>query len=106
AQASSLRDLFKPAHLRSMAFLVAMYGLWNLWAGTNGFFFPYILQTVGAQAETTSVAGRAGGFLLSMVSIYCVFMKLSDTVDQRLLFGVSAIMQIGGMALLALFPLT
>ena len=41
-----------------------------------------------------------------MLSIYFVFMKLSDKVNQRVLFGVSAAMQIGGMALLAIFPLT
>jgi inositol transporter-like SP family MFS transporter len=89
-----------------MIFLVAMYGFWNLWAGTNGFFFPYILRTVGDQSQGVSVAVQAGGFILSMLSIYFVFMRLSDKVSQRLLFGVSAAMQIAGMALLALFPLT
>jgi MFS transporter, SP family, inositol transporter len=47
-----------------------------------------------------------GGFLLSMASIYFVFMRLSDKVNQRTLFGISAAMQIAGMSLLALFPLT
>jgi inositol transporter-like SP family MFS transporter len=106
AAPANWRVLLQPQHLKSMAFLVAMYGLWNLWAGTNGFFFPYILQTVGDQSQSTAVALQAGGFLLAMVSIYFVFMKLSDKVDQRLLFGVSAVMQIAGMALLAVFPLT
>ena len=100
------RVLLQPRYLKSMAFLIGMYGLWNLWAGTNGFFFPYILRTVGSQSQGTSVALQAGGFVLSMLSIYFVFMKLSDRVDQRLLFGISAVMQIAGMALLALFPLT
>lgn len=100
------RVLLQPKHLKSMAFLVGMYGLWNLWAGTNGFFFPYILRTVGDQSQQMSVALQAGGFVLSMLSIYFVFMKLSDKVNQRVLFGVSAAMQIGGMVLLAIFPLT
>ena len=100
------RVLLQPQHLKSMAFLVAMYGLWNLWAGTNGFFFPYILRTVGEQTQAMSVALQAGGFALSMLSIYLVFMKLADRVNQRLLFGISAVMQIAGMALLAIFPLT
>jgi len=102
----SWRVLLRPEHIKSMAFLVGMYGLWNLWAGTNGFFFPYILQTVGSQSQATSVALQAGGFLLAMLSIYFVFMRLSDHVNQRLLFGISALMQIAGMALLAIFPLT
>lgn len=100
------RVLLQPQHIKSMAFLVGMYGLWNLWAGTNGFFFPYILQTVGDQSRAMSVGLQAGGYLLAMISIYFVFMKLSDRVNQRLLFGISAVMQIAGMALLAIFPLT
>jgi inositol transporter-like SP family MFS transporter len=41
-----------------------------------------------------------------MVSIWLVFMNLADKVNQRLLFAISAIIQVVGMALLALFPLT
>ena len=104
--AASWKVLLEPRYLKSMAFLVGMYGLWNLWAGTNGFFFPYILRTVGDQSQAMSVALQAGGFTLSMLSIFFVFMKLSDRVNQRLLFAASALMQIAGMSLLALFPLT
>ena len=106
AKPAEWRVLLQPQHMKSMAFLVGMYGFWNLWAGTNGFFFPYILQTVGDQSQSTAVALQAGGFVLAMLSIYFVFMRLSDKVDQRLLFGISAVMQISGMALLAIFPLT
>ena len=106
AEPADWRVLLQPRYIKSMAFLVGMYGLWNLWAGTNGFFFPYILHTVGDQSQAVSVAVQAGGFILSMLSIYFVFMKLSDRVNQRLLFGASAVMQIVGMSLLALFPLT
>jgi len=106
ATGASWRVLLQAKYLKSMAFLVGMYGFWNLWAGTNGFFFPYILRTVGDQTQGTAVTLQAGGFILSMLSIYFIFMKLSDRVNQRLLFGVSAVMQIAGMMLLALFPLT
>src|SRR3546814_5021455 len=53
-----------------------------------------------------SVAVRALSFLLGMASIFFIFMKLSDRVNQRLLFGLSAITQVIGMSLLAIFPLT
>src|SRR3546814_15023049 len=88
------------------SFLSGMYLFWNLWAGTNGFFFPYILRTVGNQTQAMSVAVRALSFLLGMASIFFIFMKLSDRVNQRLLFGLSAIPQVIGMELLAIFPLT
>jgi inositol transporter-like SP family MFS transporter len=106
AEPASPAVLLQPRYLKSILFLAGMYGFWNLWAGTNGFFFPYILRTVGDQSQGMSVALQAGGFVLSMLSIYFLFMKLADRVNQRLLFGISAVMQIAGMMLLALFPLT
>ena len=106
SRAASWRVLLQPQHVKSMAFLVGMYGLWNLWAGTNGFFFPYILRTVGEQTQTVSVGLQAANFTLAMISIYFVFMKRVDRTNQRLLFGLSAALQIAGMMLLALFPLT
>lgn len=98
--------LFRGRHLVSLAGLVGMYGFWNLWAGTNGFFFPYILRTVGDASQFTSVAIQALSFAVGMLSIGLVFMRLSDKVNQRTLFAVSAIIQVVGMALLAIFPLT
>lgn len=106
ASAQTWRVLLQPQYVKSIAFLVGMYGLWNLWAGTNGFFFPYILRTVGDQSQGMSVGLQAAGFLIGMLSILFIFMKLSDKVNQRLLFGVSASLQVIGMSLLALFPLT
>jgi inositol transporter-like SP family MFS transporter len=103
---ASFAVLFSPRHLKSMIFLIGMYGIWNLWAGTNGFFFPYILRTVGSQSQVTSVAMQAAGFFVAMLSIGLVFMRYSDRVNQRALFATSSIIQIIGMALLAIFPLT
>lgn len=103
---ASIRDLFTPRYMKSMLFLVGMYGIWNLWAGTNGFFFPYILRTVGSETQAVSVAMQALGFFVAMLSIGLVFMRYSDKVNQRLLFGLSALIQVVGMALLAIFPLT
>ena len=101
-----VRDLLTWQNIRSMAFLIGMYGIWNLWAGTNGFFFPYILRTVGNFGQFTAVAVQTLSFLIGMMSIYLVFMQFSDRVNQRLMFGISAVIQVIGMSLLAIFPLT
>jgi len=101
-----LSDLLTWQHIRSMAFLIGMYGIWNLWAGTNGFFFPFILRTVGNFGQFTSVAVQSLSFSIGMASIYLIFMQFSDRVNQRLLFGISAVIQVIGMSLLAIFPLT
>lgn len=98
--------LMRKPYLTSILGLVGMYGFWNLWAGTNGFFFPYILRTVGAATQAQSVAIQALSFAIGMASIYFVFMRLVDKVNQRALFAWSAVIQIAGMALLAVFPLT
>lgn len=101
-----MRDLFTRQHIGSIAFLAGMYGIWNLWAGTNGFFFPYILRTVGDQSQATAVAVQAGSFLIGVISISLIFMQVSDRVNQRSLFLTSAVIQVVGMSLLAIFPLT
>jgi MFS transporter, SP family, inositol transporter len=101
-----IRELFNGDNLKAMAFLIGMYGIWNLWAGTNGFFFPYILQTVGSQSQGVSVGLQAFGFFLGVLSIAFVFMRFADRVDQRKLLTLSFVIQVVGMALLAIFPLT
>jgi MFS transporter, SP family, inositol transporter len=100
------RELLQPQYLRSMLFLIGMYGFWNLWAGVNGFFFPYILRTVGGQSQEASVALQALNFGLGIITIFFVFMKFSDKLNQRVLFLSSALLQVAGMAMLAVFPLT
>ena len=101
-----LSSLFRGRHAASILGLVGMYGFWNLWAGTNGFFFPYILRTVGAATQAQSVAIQALSFFVGMCSIWFVFMRLADRVNQRHLFLASAVIQVIGMALLAVLPLT
>lgn len=106
SSAARLRRLFSAQGLKSMLFLIGMYGIWNLWAGTNGFFFPYVLRTVGAQSQAASVALQAGGFTVAMFSIGFIFMRYSDRVSQRAMMGLAGLIQVAGMVLLALFPLT
>ena len=96
------RALFSPAYLGSMVFLAAMYGFWNLWAGYNGFFTPYLIEQNNLPAWTATML-PASYFLIGMFSILGIFMTLSDKVNQRLLFGISAALHVFGMALLAIF---
>ncbi len=100
------KALMAPRHLKSMAFLIGMYGIWNLYAGTVGFFFPYILRTVGGQSQAVSVAVQAFNFTLSMLAILFLFMPLADRINQRVLFACSALAQVVGMVMLATLPLT
>jgi inositol transporter-like SP family MFS transporter len=96
------RALLQPRYLGSLLFLASMYGFWNLWAGYNGFFTPYLIEQNHLPAWTATVV-PAGYFAIGMVSILAIFMRLSDKVDQRVLFGASAALHVFGMALLAVF---
>ncbi len=102
ATTTNWRALLQPRYLGSLFYLASMYGLWNLWAGYNGFFTPYLIQQNHLPAWTETLV-PAGYFGIGMISIYGIFMRLSDKVDQRLLFGISAAMHVFGMALLAIF---
>lgn len=102
----SITELFKPKYLGSFAVLIGTYGFWNLWAGTNGFFFPYIMRVVGDTSQATSVGLHAITFIVGIASIYFVFMQLSDKVNQRLLFAASSLVHLVAISLLIAFPLT
>jgi inositol transporter-like SP family MFS transporter len=104
--AGSVRQLLTRSNLGSLLFLAGMYGIWNLFAGTNGFFLPYILRTVGSESQATSVALQGAIFVLSMLSIAFVFMRLVDTTNQKYLLGFASLIQVVGVGLLAVFHLT
>lgn len=101
-----IRELFNRGNFKAMAFLVGMYGIWNLWAGTGGFFFPYILHTVGNETNAVADGLQAANFFVGALSIYLIFMRYSDRVNQRKMLAIAFAGQIVGMALLAIFPLT
>ena len=96
------RELFSARYVKSMLYLIAMYGLWNLWAGYNGFFTPYLIEqnNLPEWAETVLPASYFG---IGIISILTIFMTLSDKVNQRAMFGISALLHVAGMVLLAVF---
>ncbi|MHA6721868.1 MFS transporter [Sphingomonas sp. RS2018] len=104
-QRTSWTVLLRPPYLGSVLFLAGMYGFWNLWAGYNGFFTPYLIEQNNLPEWAATVV-PAGYFLIGMISILAIFMTLSDRVNQRLLFGISAGLHVVGMASLAIFGFT
>jgi MFS transporter, SP family, inositol transporter len=103
---SAFRDLMRRPFLSSILFLTGMYGVWNLMAGTNGFYLPYILRTVGDQGQAMSVGLQCASFLLVALGVALVFMPFVDRVNQRMMFAVGALLQVVALLLFALFPLT
>ena len=103
---AGFKELMQRPFLGAMLFLTGMYGLWNLMAGTNGFYLPYILRTVGDQGQAMSVALQAGSFLLVALGVAFVFMPFVDRVNQKAMFMVGATLQIVALLLFALFDLS
>ena len=103
---SGFKELTRRPYLGTMLFLTGMYGLWNLMAGTNGFYLPYILRTVGDQGQAMSVGLQCASFLLVALGVAFVFMPFVDRVNQKAMFMVGAVLQIFALLLFALFPLT
>ena len=103
---SAFRELMRPPWIGPIAFLTGMYGLWNLMAGTNGFYLPYILRTVGEQGQAMSVGLQCASFLLVALGVAFVFMPFVDKVNQKKMFMVGAVLQIFALLLFALFPLS
>ncbi len=96
------KALLSGRYLATILYLSAMYGLWNLWAGYNGFFTPYLIEQHHLPDWVATLV-PAGYFAIGMFSIFFIFMKLADKVDQRTLFGISALMHVFGMAMIAVF---
>jgi inositol transporter-like SP family MFS transporter len=101
-----LKLLFSRRHVGAILFLAGMYGIWNLFAGTNGFFLPYILKTVGSQSQAVSVALQCGIFVISMLAIWLGFMRFVDRTNQKKMLAFAAAIQVIGVGLFAVFPLT
>jgi inositol transporter-like SP family MFS transporter len=100
------RELFKPAYLAPLVLLAGMYGLWNLKAGTSGFFTPYILRTVGAQTQAQALALQCAGFAIAILITFAVFMRLIDRASHLRVYAAGIAFQLVALLALALFPLT
>src|SRR6201999_1401020 len=103
---SGVRALFTPGFARPLILLAGTYGIWNLYAGTNGFFFPYILRTVGAQTQAQALALQASQFALSILCAVFVFMRFVDRANQRWLFATGISLQAASVLLLVVFGLS
>jgi inositol transporter-like SP family MFS transporter len=95
-KAGALRELFRSHHARALAFLILMYGVWNLVAGTYGFFFPYILQAVGSTSDRASYALQAIWFASTAVAVGAIYMPLIDRVGGRRLLIAATVLQVLG----------
>src|SRR6185436_2174883 len=88
------RELLRSPWTKALAFLIVMYGVWNLVAGTYGLFFPYILDAVGSTTDRANLALQAIWFLSTALAVALVYMPLIDRVSRRKLLFWSSVLQL------------
>jgi inositol transporter-like SP family MFS transporter len=92
--ASAFRQLFTRRHVRALMFLILMYGVWNLVAGTYGFFYPYILEAVGSTSARATYGLQGVWFASTALAVGGIYMPLVDRVSRRKLLLWSSVLQI------------
>lgn len=95
--------LKNPVNVKTIVFLVAVYLTWNLAAGTNGQFMPYLYAAAGnIDSVGQSLLGVVQWVLVAVCSL-AVFSKLGDKVPHRMLFGASALLALASWVCIAIF---
>ncbi|BBO85586.1 minor myo-inositol transporter IolF [Desulfosarcina ovata subsp. sediminis] len=97
-----MRDLFIGPNLKGVMFLFGVYTIWNLCAGTMGFFLPYIYEKVGGVSNATANALTVGLFLTSALSTLTLFMRLADRYSRRVIYCVVACLFIAAWSIFLL----
>lgn len=88
----TLAVLRSPQVLKTALFIVPLYILWTLPAGTYGVFLPYVLKSVGTTGPIASYLFQMVWFGSAIIAVALVFVPLCERIDNRVLFGVSAAM--------------
>lgn len=92
-RASRWRALLGPAHRKALLFIFTVFCLWNIPAGTYGFFLPFILKEAGQTSQAASVAIQALWFGTAIVAVAFIFMRINDRVNRAALYGITALIQ-------------
>lgn len=90
------RKLFSRAHRKALLFVLLTFCLWNIPAGTYGFFLPFIIKTSGQTSQAVSVGVDALWFGSAILAVACIFMTIGDRVNRAALYGITALIQAAG----------
>ncbi|BCU71546.1 MFS transporter [Stygiolobus caldivivus] len=92
-------------YAKGFAFIIPVYILWGIPAGTFGFFLPFLVAAIGA--SKSPVVGDLvdiGWFSTAIIGILLVPMRLGDKISRRLLYLISAVVCAIGFAIPTILP--
>lgn len=102
-----MRALFRGRNIQALLWTATIYLFWNLAAGTNGIFTPYIINTLHAGNQAASVGLSCAGFLIGVLATL-PFMRLVDRghLNRKVMWGAGAVMQVIAFVAYLVLPFT
>lgn len=89
------------------AFILAAgtYTLWNLVAGLQGYFLPFIFSKIGNLNNLQSNALNILIWFLTILFTYLVFIRKGDEWNRKVVFSVACVMEVLAWAVLVFAPM-
>ena len=95
------RDFFgKMINIKTLLFLTGVYAIWNLAAGTVGFYMQHVCVNVFGKTILTANMLQALYFGITALATFFIFMGLGDKVNRRFLYFVLALCGVAAWFLL------
>ena len=91
-------------YLKGFAFIIPIYILWGVPAGTFGFFLPFFIEDIGAKSIVVGDLVDIGWFITAIIGILLVTMNLSDKVNRRVHYAISAVVSAVAFAIPIFLP--
>ncbi|MGC7098482.1 MFS transporter [Amycolatopsis lurida] len=103
--ATRVGALFRGPNLRALLWTGTIYLFWNVAAGTNGIFTPYIITTLNAGSQAAGVALSCAGFVIGILATL-VFMRLVDRghTMRKKMWAAGSVMQVLAFVAYLVFP--
>lgn len=76
---------------KGFAFIIPIYILWGVPAGTFGFFLPFFVEDIGAKNVVLGDIVDIGWFATAIIGILLVTMQFADKINRRIHYLISAI---------------
>ena len=99
-------SLFSGPLVKPLFFLIGMYGIYNLAAGTAGFYMPYLYHEFGLHSQAADVGLQCLKGALSILAAALIFMPFVDRVNRRGMLAVSIIGQSVAIGLFVVFQIS
>lgn len=93
------------AALPALLFIAPLVTIWNIPAGTYGFFFPYLLKTAGTHSEFASDLLNMLLFVVGVITL-TVFLFIGDRVNRRVVYAVFSLLAAAGFFLFLFVPVS